>query len=158
MLLPLESKLKMAACFRTVPQKKIPAVNMSSCPRTHFESVFCCKEAVLLCRRVPLVNYLPTPPPPPAARWRRPSRTSGPRPCPAARRGLCSSPTCRKRPPRWRPRHTDSQRTSGEGLEDRGGEKVAVTNKLCKLLCDWPKKLSTSKVQRYSFYMNMTEV
>lgn len=30
----------MSACFRTVPQKKIPAVNASSCPHTHFDRLF----------------------------------------------------------------------------------------------------------------------
>lgn len=65
---------------------------------------------------VSFVNYLPTPPPPPAAKWRRPWQTWEPRPYPAAPQGLCSSPTCRRRPRRLRPHRTDSQRTSGEGL------------------------------------------
>lgn len=56
MLPPLESKLKMAACFRTVPQKKIPAVNMSSCPHIHFECLVCRKNAVLTLRHVPRMS------------------------------------------------------------------------------------------------------
>lgn len=61
MLPPLESKLKMAACFRTVPQKKIPAVIVSSCPHTHFDRLFVllwgCSSA-MLCPRVSLSSII----------------------------------------------------------------------------------------------------
>lgn len=64
----------------------------------------------------PRLSCCPTRPRPPGAKWRRRWRTWGPRPCPAARRGLCSTPTCR-RPPLWsRPRRTGCQRTSSADL------------------------------------------
>lgn len=66
-----------------------------------------------------------TRPRPHGAKWRRRWQTWGPRPCPAARRGLCWTPTCRRPPPWSRPRHKDCQRTSAADLK-KGRERGRV--------------------------------
>lgn len=113
---------------RTAEKKKIPAVNVLFCSYTHFEfSLFSWNNAVLcLSPGMPLFNYLPIPLRPHATKWRKPLQTWEPHPYPAVQQDLCSTPTCKTHPPRWRPHHTDSQRTSGEDLND-GPEKRFVS-------------------------------
>lgn len=91
---------------------------------------------------VPRLSCCPTRPRPPAAKWRRRWRTWGPRPCPAARQGLCSTPTCR-RPPLWsRPRRTGCQRTSSADLMwGRDGTTCSESGTACAHL---PQQIKTS--------------
>lgn len=65
-------------------------------------------------------NCCPTRPQPRGATWRRRWRTWAPRLCPAARQGLCWTPTYR-RPPLWsRPRRRECRKTCAADLRDRG--------------------------------------
>lgn len=64
-------------------------------------------------------NCCPIPPQPRGATWRRWWRTWAPRLCPAARQGLCWTPTYR-RPPLWsRPRRRECRKTCAADLRDR---------------------------------------
>lgn len=96
---------------------------------------------------VSLVNYLPTPPPPLVARWRRLWQTWGLHPFPAAPQGLCSSPTYRRHPLRLRPHRTDSQRTSGGGLKAEKEKTPVILLKLdAAFLLDYKNGTGHQKV------------